>query len=98
MKKILDYIKQHYIAVTFIAFGIWITFFDSNSLISQYRLYSELQALKREKVFYIEEIKKNKTLINQIQTDPVFLEQLARERYLMKRDNEDIFIFIETAK
>jgi len=96
-KKILPYIKNKYL-VTFIAFIVWITFFDNHNIISQVCLTKELNKIKANKQFYIDEIEKDKKTSKELMTDPECLEKYAREHYLMKKDDEDIFLIIKEEK
>jgi cell division protein FtsB len=77
------------------AFLVWITFLDSNNLIARFSLTSKLNGLEREKKFYerkIEEVAKDqKELFGTDET----LEKYAREKYLMKRESEDVFVIVE---
>lgn len=90
-KSLLPLIKNKFFLVT-LAFLIWILFFDRNSIISQVRLTRALRSVIRQKEFYMEEIEKNKKEIEALQSDTANLERFAREKYLMKKDDEDIFI------
>jgi cell division protein FtsB len=82
--------------VTTVAFIAWMVFFDSNNLITRNKLQEKLDGLNQEKQFYMREIQKDSTLTRQLLTDSLKLEKFARERYLMKRDNEDLFLVIDT--
>ena len=93
-KKILLRLKDKYIIIT-LAFLIWISFFDSHNLISQFRLSGTLQDVKDEKQFYLDEIKRDSTETMELTTDKENLEKFAREKYLMKKDDEDIFLIIK---
>ena len=86
-------IRNKYIVIT-TAFFIWILIFDKNNLLSQLELSRKLHKLKDDKKFYIGEIKKDEKTANKLLTDPDYLEKFAREKYLMKRDSEDIFLVI----
>ncbi len=81
--------------ITLIAFGIWVIFFSSNNLVSQYKLRKQLKEYKSEREYYLREIEANKRAIYQLDHDLDHLEEIAREKFLMKRDDEDIFIFVE---
>ena len=83
--------------ITTIAFIVWMVFFDSNNLITRKRLQEKLDRLNQEKQFYLREIHKDSTLTQELLNDSAKLEKFARERYLMKRDNEDLFLVIDTA-
>lgn len=68
------------------------TFFDQNSFIFQAKISKELNQLKARKKFYFNQ---NNLLAKQkrdLDINISNLEKLAREKYLMKRDDEDVFI------
>ncbi len=71
-------------------FLIWILFFDENTLLNR-EFNKEIDDLKTTINFYKKEIQKDKKIIQQLQ-DSLQLERYAREKYLMKKDNEDVFI------
>jgi hypothetical protein len=81
-----------------VAFVAWMVFFDSNNLLTRNRLQEKLDGLNLEKQFYIQEIKKDSTLTQQLMNDTTQLEKFARERYLMKKDMEDLFLVIDTTE
>jgi len=103
MRNFLSNIKQHpYLkhltniyVVTLIAFTVWIIFFSSNNLLSQRKLRKQLKESRAEREYYIREIEINRQNIHLLDNDLEHLERIAREKFLMKRDNEDIFIFVE---
>jgi hypothetical protein len=82
--------------LTTVAFVVWIVFFDSNNLLTRNRLQEKLDVLNLEKQFYLQEIRKDSILTHQLMTDSTQLEKFARERYLMKKDKEDLFLVIDT--
>jgi len=94
LKKILPWLKNKYV-YTSIAFVVWMLFFDRNNLISQFELRSKLNQLKEDKQYYIEEIKKDRKDMLELLSNPKNLEKFAREKYLMKKDNEDIFLIVK---
>jgi peptidoglycan hydrolase CwlO-like protein len=59
----------------------------------QYR--SELNELKQKKKYYLEEIEKTRNDVEMMKTNPSWKEKVAREQYLMKKDNEDIYLIKE---
>ena len=87
-------LKNRYV-LALIIFGIWMLFFDRNSMINQYRLVSTLNDLKTEKEYYQTEILSDSAALVKLQNSDEELERYAREKYLMKRDNEDIYLIIE---
>ncbi len=82
--------------LTTVAFVVWMVFFDSNNLMTRNHLQEKLDGINLEKQFYLQEIRRDSTLTNQLMTDSTQLEKFARERYLMKKDNEDLFLVIDT--
>lgn len=90
--KIPNWLKNKY-AITIAIFIIWLAFFDQNNFLVQYDFKKELKTLEQDKAFYLEEIKKTRTELNELTTNPVTLEKFAREKYLMKKDNEEVFVF-----
>lgn len=94
MKKLLPYIKNKY-TLTLLAFVVWVSFFDKNDLLSQIELRKEVRKLEGEKKYYVTEINKNKSDMKELMTNPKNLEKFAREKYLMKKDDEDVFVLVE---
>lgn len=93
MKNTLKFFKNKY-AIATIFFLVLITFFDRYDLISQVSLRQQVSKLREEKKYYKEEITKNNLELNSLQTNPENLEKFAREKYLMKKDNEDVFVLV----
>jgi cell division protein DivIC len=83
--------NKYYISL--IAFTVWILFFDSNNLFDIYKLRKSYTLLQDEKRFYIEETEKVNLEKEELFSSQKNLEKFARERYFMKRDEEDIYIF-----
>ncbi len=91
--KILPYLKNRYV-VTLAAALIWLGFFDRNDFITTWSYHSKLQSLRKEKAYYEDEIKKYTDDLNNLITNRHNMEKYAREKYFMKRDNEDVFVII----
>ena len=94
LKKISSPIKNKYIAAI-IFFIIWIFFLDDYNLINQQKTKKKAQQLKQKKDFYLSEIEKDSIELYKLQNDPEFQEKFAREKFLMKKENEDVFIIRE---
>ncbi|MAM04434.1 MAG: septum formation initiator [Flavobacteriales bacterium] len=84
-------IKNKYI-VTILIFIIWIFFLDDYSLIKQRKIENQIKKLKTQKEYYINEIQKDSIELNNLKTNPAEQEKFAREKFLMKKENEDVFI------
>lgn len=78
---------------TGLLFVIWVAFIDDNNLITQVKARIKLAEIEREREFYLDETRKSTEELKLLQNDREMLERFARERYLMKREDEDIFIF-----
>ena len=88
--KRLNPYKNIFLLVS-IVFIIWMLFFDANSWLIQRELNKEIEALDVKKKFYNSEIKSDKLELDALQSSEG-LEAFAREKYKMKRKNEDIYI------
>jgi cell division protein DivIC len=95
MLKRLPPIFRNFYFVTGVCFLVWMLFLDSNDLISRFKLGSKLRNLNNEKEYYqakIADVEKDR---EELMTNKELLEKFAREKYLMKKETEDIFIIQE---
>ena len=67
-------------------------FFDRNDMFTQIERKSELNELKQSKQYFEKQIAENRKFSKDLQFNASAIEKYARERYLMKRENEDLFI------
>ena len=75
-----------------ISFVVWMMFFDRNDMFTQIERKSELNELKQSKQYFEKQIAENRKFSKDLQFNASAIEKYARERYLMKRENEDLFI------
>ena len=94
MKKVISLLKNKYF-LTILGLAVWIIFFDKNDIGTQLSLKRDVSALVEEKNYYQKEINQITSDLRELNTNPITLEKFAREKYLMKRDNEDIFVIEE---
>lgn len=92
--KYFRFLKNKYVLTTIIFF-FWLLLFDQNNLLERRKLNREYKQLLQEQEYYQQKIKEDRKRINELKTNDENLEKFAREQYLMKRDNEDIFIIVE---
>ena len=71
---------------------IWMFFFDSEDLLTQYKLRSKLGRLKIEEAYYRKQIIEIRKARKELASNEELLEKFAREKYLMKKKNEDVYI------
>lgn len=74
---------------------MWMTFFDTNDVYTQYKLSHKLSSLEAQKEYYLEKIEEVKEDRQELLSNPELLEKFAREKYLMKKPTEDIYIVVE---
>jgi len=94
LQNLLHRLNNKYF-ITFLIFGVWMLFFDNNNFIAQIRLNRTLEELEMEKDYYLTEIDKDRQATMELITDTLTLEKFGREQYLMKRDNEDIYLIVD---
>ena len=98
MKRIKKYyeripkpLRNKYI-LTILFFIFWIIFLDDYNLIKQNQLQNEVEELEYQKNYYTTQIKQDSTELYQLKNTPEQQEKFAREKFLMKKDNEEVFI------
>ncbi|MFY9464034.1 MAG: septum formation initiator family protein [Sediminibacterium sp.] len=91
MKKIASIITNKYL-IAGLFFIVWMLFIDQRDYFQQKERRDELRKLELKKEYYQKEIEKTRKELGDLQNSPAALERFARERYLMKKDGEDIFI------
>ena len=97
MKRLLNLFRNKYFLIA-MAFFVFMIFFDKNDLFSQYQYYQQVSKLKQERDFYLKETAKVDKDLDELNSNPRKLEKFAREKYLMKKDNEDVFVIVEAKK
>jgi len=83
------------IIFTSVLFLLWLLFFDSDNFIKQREDQHKLDQLTEQRDYLKQKIKADKQKIEELKTDNKNLEKFAREEFLMKKENEDIFIIRE---
>ena len=85
--------NKYFLSAT--AFIVWLLFFDPRDVFTQMEHRRELNELQASKAWYQKEIAKESAEAEELRNNPAVVEKYAREKYLMKRENEDIFIVAE---
>ena len=80
--------NKYFLALTF--FVAWMLFFDRDDVFTQMERKRELSRIKTSKAYYANQIKQDKNFSKDLQFNASAIEKLAREKYLMKKDNEDL--------
>ena len=95
LKKIFPILINRYFIVS-IGFVVWMLFFDQRDYFQQKASSEELKKLETSAKYYNEEINNTKTQLNSLQNNGPSIEKFARERYLLKREGEEVYIFEDT--
>jgi cell division protein FtsB len=91
MKKVFSFLFNKF-TLTGLAFLVWMTFFDQNDWMTQQETKRQLQDTKDHIHFLTVKTEEMERELKLLQSDPQKLEQFAREKYRMKKENEDLYI------
>jgi cell division protein FtsB len=78
--------------ITALGFLVWMLFIDRNDLPTQWKRVKELRTLQEAEKAMDKQISETKQELNLLKTNPSTLEKYAREKYMMKKENEDLYI------
>lgn len=96
LKQVWNFIRRYKYYVTLFIFALIIGVLDEeNSLIQRFRHWREIHELNTEIERYRQQYEEDSRMMKEISSNPKALEKVAREKYLMKEENEDIFVFEE---
>lgn len=93
IESLPKFVKNKYFVASVI-FVFWVTFFDQNKLIDRFRSLHELNQLEKDKEYYNNRIKEETRELDELE-DGKNLEKFAREQYLMKKEDEEIYVIFE---
>ena len=97
LHRIPSWLKNKYL-LTIVGFAVWMLFFDDRDLyVTTFKQRNELNDLRKSKMYFEQQIADTKNELNKLKVNALTIEKYAREKYLMKRDNEDLFV-IEPSK
>lgn len=91
LKNIIHLFRNKYI-IALTVFTILMLFIDHNNIFNQLERKKQLNELLASKKFYQQQIDQTKKNLSDLQNNAAALEKYAREKYLLKRDNEDVFV------
>jgi cell division protein FtsB len=94
LKKLANIFRNKYLTATLL-FLVWITFFDQTSLVYNINLTQKEKQLKAQEAYYKMQTSAATEQLKELQTNPANLEKFAREKYFMKKANEDVYIFVD---
>ncbi len=76
-----------------LALGAYLVLNADNGLLTQWDIRQDIRRLETELEQYKQQFDTDTKALEELRANPSVAERLARERYLMKRENEDIFLF-----
>ncbi len=94
LTRLPSWLKNKYFLTSF-GFMAILLFLDKNDIFTQLSRHNELNKLQQTKKYYSTQIEAEKKLVDGLKNDPAALEKFAREKYLMKKDNEELFLVSE---
>lgn len=93
-RKIWPWLRNKYV-LTIAIFAIWMLFFDQNNMVDRIQMKAEIRQLENDREYYLEQIQVDSARLHELTTNRDNLEKYAREQFLMKKSNEDVFVVIE---
>ena len=91
VKNIFQFFSDKYI-ITLTVFAVLMLFIDHNDIFNQIDRRKQLNELLASKHYYEQQIAETKKNLNDLQNNSAALEKYAREKFLLKKDNEDVFV------
>ena len=95
LKSVWSFICMHKYLITIVIFLVIIVFLDENNLINRFQHKNEIRVMKSDIEEYRKQFNEDTERLKELTDNPEGLEKIAREKYLMKKPNEDIFILEE---
>ena len=89
-------LSRNFYFICSILFLVWMLFFDSNDLFLQFQRSKKLNQLRAKKEFYAAKIQEVEADRKELLSDQELLEKYAREKYLMRKPTEDLYIVVES--
>jgi len=93
LKMLFKKLKSPFVLIGLL-FVLWMLFFDSNSFLNHRQLSNSIDQLEKDRLHYKQEIQKDSIALDEL-SHPKGLEKYAREKYHMKKENEEIFLIVE---
>ena len=93
--SIRKFIGRYKYIITLVVFGVIIVFLDENSILRRIEVANEARNTRNEIEKYRQDFEESTQRLNELDADSNSIERIAREKYLMKKPNEDIYVFEE---
>ena len=93
--SILRFFGRYKYIITLLIFGVIIVFLDENSILRRMEVSNEARNTRNEIEKYRKDFEESTLRLNELDADSNSIERIAREKYLMKKPNEDVYVFEE---
>ena|SRR5665647_2007072 len=93
-RKLLKPLANKYL-IAFMVFSVWMIFIDDNNIFFLRKNVNKLKEYRVEKTYFLEKIRKDSIHLQEMKANAKNLDKFAREEFLMKKKDEDIFLIIE---
>ena len=93
--SILRFFGRYKYIITLLIFGVIIVFLDENSILRRMEVANEAWNTRNEIEKYRKDFEESTMRLNELDADSNSIERIAREKYLMKKPNEDVYVFEE---
>ncbi|RIV22580.1 septum formation initiator family protein [Fibrisoma montanum] len=94
LNRLLRPLRNFYVA-TGLVLLVWMLFFDANDLPLQVRNWWKLRELEKDAVYFQDKIRDVQNQRQEVLGNDRLREKYARERYLMKKPTEDVFVIVD---
>ena len=94
MFRRLPPVFKNFYFIVGVIFIVWMLFIDSNDLYSQFKKRAKLNELEQQKAYFTQMIKEVEKDREELLSNNELLEKFAREKYLMKKESEDLYILV----
>lgn len=94
LNKLFGPIANKYL-IAFVVFSVWMLFIDDNNVFFLRKNVNKLKEYRLEKAYFQQKIRNDSIQLQEMKANAKNLEKFAREEFLMKKKNEDIFLIIE---
>ena len=93
-RKLIKPLANKYL-IAFMVFSVWMIFIDDNNIFFLRKNVNKLKEYRVEKAYFLEKIRKDSIHLQEMKANAKNLDKFAREEFLMKKKDEDIFLIIE---
>lgn len=93
-RKLVKILANKYL-IAFMVFSVWMIFIDDNNIFFLRKNVNKLKEYRVEKAYFLEKIHKDSIRLQEMKANAKNLDKFAREEFLMKKKDEDIFLIIE---